>query len=150
MKTLNEWLTLYARDHQNPLNQKIHKVCVPAIMWSVLALLWVLPTPSIFHSVPILNWCTLFVFGCLLFYFSIGKKVLLLMIPVTFVLVGITIAVEQTGLLWQIALAVFVVAWIGQFYGHKIEGQKPSFFEDVQFLLIGPLWVFKGLIAPKE
>ena len=34
-----------------------------------------------------------------------------------------------------------MIAWIGQFIGHKIEGAKPSFFEDLQFLLIGPAWV---------
>jgi uncharacterized membrane protein YGL010W len=44
-------------------------------------------------------------------------------------------------------IVIFVLAWIGQFVGHKIEGQKPSFLEDVQFLLIGPLWVVKGLRA---
>ena len=40
---------------------------------------------------------------------------------------------------------VFVLAWIGQFVGHKIEGKKPSFFEDLQFLLIGPGWCLNDL-----
>jgi uncharacterized membrane protein YGL010W len=30
---------------------------------------------------------------------------------------------------------------VGQFIGHKIEGKKPSFFKDILFLLIGPLWL---------
>jgi uncharacterized membrane protein YGL010W len=38
-------------------------------------------------------------------------------------------------------LAVFAIAWLGQFIGHKVEGAKPSFFKDLQFLLIGPLWL---------
>ena len=38
-------------------------------------------------------------------------------------------------------ITVFILAWIGQFIGHKIEGKKPSFFEDIQFLLIGPAWL---------
>jgi uncharacterized membrane protein YGL010W len=42
---------------------------------------------------------------------------------------------------WQICLALFVLAWIGQFIGHKIEGKKPSFLKDVVFLLIGPAWL---------
>ena len=42
---------------------------------------------------------------------------------------------------WRLSLAIFIVAWIGQFIGHKIEGKKPSFFEDLQFLLIGPAWL---------
>jgi len=43
--------------------------------------------------------------------------------------------------LWMISLIIFVVAWIGQFYGHKVEGKKPSFLKDIQFLLIGPAWL---------
>ena len=43
--------------------------------------------------------------------------------------------------LWQSCLAIFVVAWIGQFIGHAIEGRRPSFFKDLQFLLIGPIWL---------
>ncbi len=42
---------------------------------------------------------------------------------------------------WQNALGIFVVAWIGQFIGHHIEGKKPSFLKDLQFLLIGPAWL---------
>ena len=43
--------------------------------------------------------------------------------------------------LFTISLVLFVVAWIGQFIGHKLEGAKPSFFKDLQFLLIGPAWL---------
>ena len=42
-------------------------------------------------------------------------------------------------------MAIFVLAWIGQFIGHKIEGEKPSFFEDLQFLLIGPDWLLGAI-----
>jgi uncharacterized membrane protein YGL010W len=51
-------------------------------------------------------------------------------------------SIESSALpLWQTCLIVFVLAWIGQFYGHKVEGQKPSFFEDLQYLMIGPAWL---------
>jgi uncharacterized membrane protein YGL010W len=43
--------------------------------------------------------------------------------------------------LWVTSLVIFVAAWIGQFIGHAIEGKRPSFFKDLQFLLIGPLWL---------
>ena len=43
--------------------------------------------------------------------------------------------------LWRFCTAVFVLAWIGQFIGHKIEGKKPSFMKDLQFLLVGPMWL---------
>jgi uncharacterized membrane protein YGL010W len=49
-------------------------------------------------------------------------------------------------------IGVFILAWIGQFYGHKVEGKKPSFFKDLQFLLIGPVWcmdAYLGKVLPK-
>ena len=49
-----------------------------------------------------------------------------------------------TSLLY-LAIGVFVVAWIGQFVGHKIEGRKPSFLTDLTYLLIGPAWVLAKL-----
>ena len=48
---------------------------------------------------------------------------------------------SSTVPLWSICLAAFVFAWVGQFIGHAIEGRRPSFFKDVQFLMIGPLWL---------
>jgi uncharacterized membrane protein YGL010W len=41
---------------------------------------------------------------------------------------------------WQVCVGIFVVMWILQFVGHHVEGKKPSFLKDVQFLLVGPAW----------
>lgn len=50
--------------------------------------------------------------------------------------------IENSGAtLWQVSLTLFVLAWIAQFWGHKVEGKKPSFLKDLQFLLIGPAWL---------
>lgn len=49
--------------------------------------------------------------------------------------------VELAHRSWMVFLGVFILSWIGQFYGHKIEGKKPSFLKDLQFLLIGPVWL---------
>jgi uncharacterized membrane protein YGL010W len=38
-------------------------------------------------------------------------------------------------------LGLFAAAWVGQFKGHQIEGKKPSFLKDLQFLLVGPAWL---------
>jgi len=48
--------------------------------------------------------------------------------------------------LWESCLVVFVIAWIGQFIGHKIEGKKPSFLDDLRFLLIGPIWLLHFIL----
>ena len=147
MKSLDQWLIEYSKDHQNPTNKKIHHICVPLIMFSLLGILWSIPTPFFFETIPNLNWATLFALSGLLFYISLSKKVALFMlINVTLQFYFITL-LEKTGFLFYSCLIIFILSWIGQFIGHKIEGQKPSFLEDLQFLLIGPLWVFKKFIS---
>ena len=47
---------------------------------------------------------------------------------------------------WIIYLSIFVITWIFQFIGHKIEGKKPSFLKDLQFLLIGPIWLLHFIL----
>lgn len=147
MKTIDEWLKAYGRDHKNPTNVKIHKICVPLILLSILGILWSIPTPELFDlAKPFpLNFSTLFVLGCLVFYFSLDKIFFLIMSVVAVLCFTLIYFWSQQDHFLTLNIAIFVLAWIGQFVGHKIEGQKPSFFEDVQFLLIGPLWVIKDL-----
>ena len=65
---------------------------------------------------------------------------------------GVNILNSMDYALWKISLSIFIIAWIGQFIGHKIEGMKPSFLKDIQFLLIGPAWllsfIYKKLNIP--
>jgi uncharacterized membrane protein YGL010W len=143
MKSLDQWLNEYSKDHQNPTNKLIHHFCVPLIMFSLLGLLWLIPTPSFFNPIPFLNWSTLFALAGLVFYFSLSIKVALFMLLNVVIQFSIIYQIQKTEYLLQICLAIFILAWTGQFIGHKIEGQKPSFFTDLQFLLIGPLWVFQ-------
>ena len=145
MKSLDQWLSAYAESHQNPFNQKVHSICVPIITFCVIGLLWCIPTPDAFAQVKYLNWATLFTAFCLVFYALLSMQVFLLMLLQTGVFVGIAATLEPTGYLLEISAGLFVVSWVGQFWGHKVEGKKPSFFEDLQFLLIGPIWVMKKL-----
>lgn len=132
MRPAAEWFRVYAQSHQNPTNKKVHYVCVPLIFWSVLGMLWM-------NAALVLT-----VLG-LGFYASLGfKYVLRMLIPVGASL-GLCywIASNDWPLFW-IALGVFVVAWIGQFIGHHVEGKRPSFTDDIFFLLIGPLWIMNS------
>lgn len=141
MRTAQEWFNEYSQTHQNPLNQKIHYVCVPAIFWSVAALLSIIPMPA-FGLPDWLNWTTIILIPVLGFYASLGMKYFASMLIVSLITVysihGLNLSGTNVGL---IGLVIFTIAWIGQFYGHKVEGKKPSFFTDILFLLIGPLWV---------
>ncbi|MEX2169266.1 MAG: Mpo1-like protein [Pirellulales bacterium] len=146
-KQAEQWLAEYGESHRDSTNKRIHWVCVPLIVVSLLGLLWDVPTPAWMVRVPLLNWATAFVALCMVFYFSISIPLAIGMLIYTTIVIGLIVWYERLGIgpVWHAALAIFVVAWIGQFIGHKIEGKKPSFLKDILFLLVGPLWLLKDV-----
>jgi uncharacterized membrane protein YGL010W len=142
MKALELLLIEYGKSHQNKYNQLIHKVCVPLILWASLAFVYCIPVPKIFNS-QVFNWGYLIVLMAFIFYIRLGVIPLVIMLFQSFIILYSLKVFSH----WQlpillIAVIVFVISWILQFIGHKIEGKRPSFLKDLQFLLIGPLWVF--------
>jgi uncharacterized membrane protein YGL010W len=138
-RTINQWFESYGESHQNRINKLIHWVCVPTITWTVLALFWSVHWPNL----EWMNLAVAFILFALVFYSRISWSITVGMGLFSALCVALIFWHEATFsiALWKTALAVFVVAWVGQFIGHKIEGKKPSFFEDLQFLLIGPAWL---------
>lgn len=146
MRNLKQWLNAYGASHKNKTNVLIHKICVPLIMLSILGIFWAIPTPDLFGKIPFLNWATIFAASCMIFYTLLGIKPALVMLFQLLLLFSVIRWIElSVGRLLIISVSIFVVSWIFQFIGHNIEGKKPSFFEDLQFLLVGPLWVSKGI-----
>ena len=146
MNNIQQWLDAYGESHQNKTNKMIHWICVPLIMFSLLGILslvkFTIPFLSSYYCINIAHILILF---SIIFYFRLS-------IPITIGMIIYSILnlyiINQFELLYTskstlliIYISIFVGAWIGQFIGHKIEGQKPSFFEDLQFLLIGPAWL---------
>lgn len=133
MRSLTEWLDAYAESHQNPTNKRIHWICVPAIMFSIIGIVWSFSPAAVFVVMAI----------TLIFYFMLSLTLSLAIITLYAVMIGIAVSLGEY--LLNVSVTVFVVAWIFQFIGHRIEGKKPSFFEDIQFLLVGPLWCLSFL-----
>lgn len=144
MRTIDTLLDRYGESHRNMTNKFIHWICVPSIMFSLLTLLFSIP---FFTERQIwANWAFVFLIGAWIYYARLSLTMLFGFVVIGgLMLWGIMGLYERTGFnagrlaLW--AILIFVVAWIGQFIGHKIEGKKPSFLEDIQFLLIGPAWL---------
>ena len=143
MRTVNQWLSEYGESHQNPLNKRLHWICVPIIVLSLVGLLWSLPVPSAFREVSsLLNWGTLLLLFAVLYYFAMSWSLALGMALFVAIVISLVTALDRLPWsLWMTCLSLFVVSWIGQFIGHHYEGKRPSFFKDVQFLMIGPLWL---------
>lgn len=142
MRSVNEWFGNYSRDHQNPVNRLIHWVCVPLILWAAIAALWTIPVPPALGRPGF--WAGMAMVGAMAFYLRLSKRLGFAML-LLFVVLGVITELLFRGLgahslLW-LAGGVFVLAWIGQFIGHLIEGARPSFFTDLAYLLIGPAWL---------
>ncbi len=154
MRKIDSLLEEYGRSHKNDTNKKIHWICVPAIFWSVVALIYSIPNAlllSVFGDTYLSNWAVIVLVLVVVYYFSLSIPLGLGMAFVGVLAIALSSTVSQIEILplWTIALIVFFIAWVGQFWGHKIEGKKPSFLKDLQFLLIGPAWlmhfIFKRL-----
>jgi len=147
-RRIDRFFDSYSGDHRNPLNVRIHTIAVPAILWSVIALLWCIPVPVGGWFKPgVFAGFAMVVAGA--WYFRASRVLGVGMIAV-FVLMGASCWwINETygaRTLLIAAIAVFVVAWIAQFVGHKFEGRKPSFLTDLTYLLIGPAWVLAKLL----
>lgn len=152
MKTLNQWFDEYAISHQNKTNQLIHFVCVPAIFFSVIGMLMSIPTTFLktilnLNKPFIENWGTVFLLFVLIFYLRLSIKMFIQILLFSIICIVLNHYLGQKIPLFYTSLTIFAIAWVGQFYGHKLEGKKPSFFKDLQFLLIGPAWVIKKITS---
>ncbi len=138
MRSADSWFDEYGQSHRHPTNKRIHWVCVPLIVWSVIALLWVIPAPFEW-----LNWALLAAIAAQFWYTALSPRLALGLGLFLLLALGASWVLDQRSPidLWLIAAVIFVAAWIGQFIGHHIEGAKPSFFKDLQFLLVGPAWL---------
>ena len=146
-REVDRWLGNYSEDHRNPTNILIHWICVPLILWTVIALLWVVPVPAAIGRPGL--WAGVAMFAAMMFYLRLSRALAFGMLA-AFALLGLTTeALYRTlgplPLMW-LAIGVFVLAWIAQFLGHKIEGKRPSFLTDMAYLLIGPAWIVAKLM----
>lgn len=149
-KGIQQWLDEYGESHQNKLNKRIHWFCVPQIFWTVMAFIFLIPTPAAFSDVsPHLNWATIMIIAVLIYYATLSLSLTIGMGIFSSLCYAAIIWFEAAlpGNLLVFAAVYFVVLWALQFYGHEVEGKKPSFFKDVQYLMIGPAWLMSFIYS---
>lgn len=151
MKTLKQWLNEYSESHQNPRNKLLHWICVPQIVFAVYLALKTIPLGG-----EVVNVATVAAVLALAYYARLSWQLAVGLTLAFALMYALILAVQGWAgsyTIWLAAL-IFVEAWIGQFIGHNIEGARPSFFKDLQFLLIGPLWlmadVYRRMAIPMQ
>ncbi len=158
MRKIDELLSEYGESHQNETNKAIHWLCVPLIFFSIVGLLASIPSSHVqsFLGIgnPYANWAGVVLILVIVYYvsLSIPLSIGMMLFGALCLMAAHLIDASTLAPLWLVSVIIFVLAWITQFYGHKIEGKKPSFLKDIQFLLIGPAWlmhfIYKRLGIP--
>lgn len=157
MRRIDQLLAEYGESHQNYTNKIIHWICVPLIFLSILGLIWSIPDRFVeifLGDSPYANWATVAIIIVLAYYASLSFTLMVGMALFSLLCLFLVrnLYFADFAPLWLISIIIFFVAWVGQFYGHKVEGKKPSFLKDIQFLLIGPAWlmhfIYKKLGIP--
>ncbi|MCP4872576.1 MAG: DUF962 domain-containing protein [Proteobacteria bacterium] len=143
MRSATTWFEMYGESHQNKTNKAIHWVAIPVILLVSIGLVQAIPHPFAEVS-PYLNWAVFAWAICLVFYARLSWTIFAGMALIGAACLSINFAIVAAGLpLTKLCAGVFFTAWVFQFIGHKIEGKKPSFFQDIQFLLVGPAWLLQ-------
>lgn len=151
-KSINTWLDEYAESHQNKINKSIHWICVPLITFTLLGLLSLISYDFKTYNIDL---ASILIAIAIIFYIRLSKNLAIGMLIFSticiFILSKLKTVIPGSNLI-NLYILVFIISWIGQFIGHKIEGKKPSFIKDIQFLLIGPVWllsfIYKKLNIP--
>ena len=142
MKTIQQWLIEYGESHQDHTNKTIHWICVPSIFFSIIGLLYGIKLPFAIAGINI-NVAMIVMTLVTIYYITLSKTLWIGLFLFTVLCLWLCNIIERSGImpLWLFCIIIFVAAWTGQFYGHKVEGKKPSFLKDIQFLMIGPAWL---------
>jgi uncharacterized membrane protein YGL010W len=143
MRSINQWLDEYGESHRNETNKLIHWICVPSIFFSITGLLYSIKLRWFITPNLELNAAMIVLVLAIVYYFRLSASIGIGMLVFGFICLALCYIIESyfPVSLWLVSIIIFIAAWIGQFYGHKIEGKKPSFLKDLQFLLIGPMWL---------
>ena len=135
VRRVDQLLAHYEESHRNPKNELIHFIAIPLIMLSLVGMMFALH-PYVAYA---------FIAASMVYYMRLSLVFLVTMVLWSLLSVALVFAMGPWVL--ELSVAIFIGAWVLQFVGHKLEGKKPSFFEDIQYLWVGPLFVLSKLFT---
>ncbi len=146
MNQLYDWLESYRLSHRHPVNYRIHFIGIPIIYFSLLACLSGIPSLSLHKLLSssysgYAHFGTLLVPFLLLFYLRLSVAIMLGMTFFSLICLIVINLLEKAGIsAWILGIPGFVIGWVSLFFGHYLEGNRPSFLKDLKNLLIAPAW----------
>jgi uncharacterized membrane protein YGL010W len=147
MSNADPWLKRYERDHTHAVNRALHWMCIPVFVASVVGLLWSVPVPGVLRDAsPVLNWGTFFLMAAVVYYFILSITLAVGLLPfVMCVAVAVAWLDTLSPPLWLVSATAFALAGAGLLAGHAFEDKRVSLFSDLNFLMIGPLWIIASI-----
>jgi uncharacterized membrane protein YGL010W len=125
----------YAGYHQDVRNRRAHAVGIPLIVLGLLGLLHACPIRIGFVDLAVLT-----AIAVLLYYVALDVRGALISAIAFAILYGIAMHLS-----WEVSVGAFILGWGFQLVGHRLEGNKPKFLENLVYLFIGPLYFFQEL-----
>lgn len=121
----------YASYHNDRRNRVCHAFGIPLIILGVMGLLAHVRIGPIDLAV-VLAALTLAYYATI----DVRGALISLLVFAVLYLAGVRLP-------WEVSLGAFVVGWAFQLVGHRIEGTKPKFLDNLIYLLVGPLYIFE-------
>ncbi|RYX92883.1 MAG: DUF962 domain-containing protein [Comamonadaceae bacterium] len=134
-RRIDQLLDHYGESHRDPRNEAIHFIAIPLIMLSLVGMM--------FAAHPLLAYA--FVAASMVYYARLSALFLVVMVIWSALTFAVIFAMGTNVL--PVCVSIFTGAWVLQFVGHRLEGKKPSFFEDIQYLWVGPLFVLSRVFV---
>ena len=143
MRNLEQQITQYAAYHRDRRNVATHFIGVPMIVYSVVLAL----VPWTIFGVNVALIAIMLAAAYYLFLdVALGTAMLIFLFFFCYLTaVYFNARLDNTAAIMGLSVLLFVVGWIIQFIGHKYEGMKPAFTDDIIGLVIGPLFIMTEL-----
>ena len=140
MRKLDALFDDYASYHRTAGNKSFHRAGIPLIMLSLLGMLARVEIVAV-NSLRV-DLAVLLIVASSLYYLMLDWKLGLGMLGISIVFYFIGAALPMT-----INVILFILGWIFQFIGHSVyEKKQPAFLRNFVHLLVGPLWILKGMV----
>src|SRR5690606_28671985 len=95
---------------------------------------------------PVLNWGTFFLMAAVVYYFILSMALAVGLLPFIVLVAGVVYRLDHLAApLWLVSAATFAAAATGLLIGHAFEHRRVSLFSDLNFLMIGPLWIVASI-----
>lgn len=134
-RKVDQLLAHYGQSHRDPRNEAIHFVAIPLILVSLVGLMYAAHPWGAYA----------FVAASMVYYARLSLVFFAAMAAVS--AAALLLVRAMGGWVLPLSGAIFAAAWVAQFVGHRMEGRKPSFLEDLQYLWVGPLFVLGKLFS---